>query len=316
MVCFRSMRIICSSNGINLSQQRCPNGVQRYYLSAIHGSAGHCRFPILRLPVASATRCRLRRSLTEDALRSLVHAFIYCRLDYCNALLAEIADSQVKRLQSVQNAAARLVSGARRRDHITPVLRSLHWLPVRRRIFFKTAVLVWKCIHYVAPAYLREVCSPVESVPGRPRLRSASTGCVEPCQPASGTSVSTVPQSGTACRLLCATTVFHWTRSRGGWRLICLDSNTHHPAPMRRFVTLAPSINVMTYLFTYLQIDCNRNFLKGFCYHQLKHSNWYISIQRYAFVNGLSFHRLPDDDTDTTSIGSSTINCSVFLIFS
>ena len=112
-------------------------------------------------------------------MRSLVQAFIHCRLDYCNALLAGIADTQVKRLQSVQNAAARLVSGARRRDHITPVLCSLHWLPVRRRIFFKTAVLVWKCIHDVAPAYLQEVCLPVESVPGRPRLRSASTGCVE-----------------------------------------------------------------------------------------------------------------------------------------
>ena len=50
---------------------------------------------------------------------------------------------------------------------------------MRQRIFFKTAVLVWKCIHDVAPAYLQQVCLPVESVPGRPRLRSASTGCVE-----------------------------------------------------------------------------------------------------------------------------------------
>ena len=58
-------------------------------------------------------------------------------------------------------------------------MRSLQWLPVRRRIFFKTAVLVRKCIHDVAPAYLQEVCLPVESVPGPPRLRSASTGCVE-----------------------------------------------------------------------------------------------------------------------------------------
>ena len=69
---------------------------------------------------------------------------------------------------------------------------------------------------------------------------------------ASGASASTVPQCGTVCRLLCATTVFHWTRFRGSWRIICLDSNAHHPAPLRRFVTLAPSINVMTYLLTYL----------------------------------------------------------------
>ena len=132
-------------------------------------------------------------------------------VDYCNALLARTADTQVKRLQSVQNAAARLVSGARRRDHITPVLCSLHWLPVRRRIFFKTAVLVWKCIHDVAPAYLQEVCLPVESVPGRPRLRSASTGCVELPRvlTSTGASASTVPQRGTAYCLLCTTTVFH-----------------------------------------------------------------------------------------------------------
>jgi len=121
----------------------------------------------------------VQRSLTNDALRSLVQAFIHCRLDYCNALLAGITDTQLKRLQSVQNTAARLVSGARRRDHITPVLRSLHWLPVRQRIFFKTAVLVWKCIHGVAPPYLQEACVPVEKVQGRSRLRSASTGCVD-----------------------------------------------------------------------------------------------------------------------------------------
>ena len=186
----------------------------------------------------------VRRSLTEDALRSLVQAFIHCRLDYCNALLAEIADTQVKRLQSVQNAAARLVSGARRRDHI-----SLHWLPLRQRIFFKTAVLVWKCIHDVAPAYLQEVCLPVESaqvvlVYGLHRLDAWSC---QQCwrQPASGASASTVPQSGTACRLLCATTAFHWTRSRGIWTVMYTTR--------RRFVTLAPSINVMTYLLTSIE---------------------------------------------------------------
>ena len=105
--------------------------------------------------------CQLRvvqRSLTKDALRSLVQAFIHCQLDYCNTLLAGITDTQIKwlqPLQSVQNIMARLVSGARWQYHITPVLRSLHWLPVWRRIFFKTAVLVWKCIHGIAPPYLQ-----------------------------------------------------------------------------------------------------------------------------------------------------------------
>ena len=71
-------------------------------------------------------------------MRALVQAFAYCRLDYCNSLLTGAADVHFKRLQSVHNAVARLVSGARRHDHITPVLTKLHWLPVRKRVMFKT----------------------------------------------------------------------------------------------------------------------------------------------------------------------------------
>jgi len=55
---------------------------------------------------------------------------------YYYALLYGVADGLFRRLQSVQNAAARLVSGVRRSDHITPTLRRLHWLPVRQRVLF------------------------------------------------------------------------------------------------------------------------------------------------------------------------------------
>jgi len=78
------------------------------------------------------------------------------RLDYCNSLFG-VADEQLKRLQSVQNAAARLVTGTRRSDHITPVL-VLHWLPVRRRIQYKMAMLVHKCLNERAPEYLITDC--------------------------------------------------------------------------------------------------------------------------------------------------------------
>ena len=83
------------------------------------------------------------RSLSVNATKTLVQAFISCRLDCCNSLLFGISDGLLHRLQSVQNAAARLVTGARRCDHITPVLRQLHWLPVHQReIVFKIAGLV------------------------------------------------------------------------------------------------------------------------------------------------------------------------------
>jgi len=68
-------------------------------------------------------------------------------VDYCNSLLFGISDNLLRRLQAVQNAAARLVTGTRRHEHITPVLRQLHWLPVRQRIEFKLAVLVYKAVN-------------------------------------------------------------------------------------------------------------------------------------------------------------------------
>jgi len=69
---------------------------------------------------------------------------------------------------------------------------------------------------------------------------------------ASAASPSTGSQCGTVCHQHCVTAACHWTRSRRGWRLICLDSHECHPAPLWRFVILAPDINVMTYLLIYL----------------------------------------------------------------
>jgi len=73
----------------------------------------------------------------------------------------------------------RLVSGARRHDHITPVLTKLHWLPVRKRCSRLWVVLVCKCLNSTAPGYLSELCVPTASASGRQHLRSASTGLLQ-----------------------------------------------------------------------------------------------------------------------------------------
>ena len=70
------------------------------------------------------------QSLTPDGSKTLVQSFISGRLDYCNSLLYGMADSLFQRLQSMQNAAARLITRTGRREHIIPVLRELHWLSV------------------------------------------------------------------------------------------------------------------------------------------------------------------------------------------
>jgi len=62
----------------------------------------------------------------------------------------------MRRVQSLKNAAARLITGARRRDHITPVLRQLHWLPVRRRVEFKLTCLVRQALRGQTPTYLAD----------------------------------------------------------------------------------------------------------------------------------------------------------------
>jgi len=72
--------------------------------------------------------------------------------------------------------AARMVSGVRWSEHITPVLEDLHWLPVSQRVVFKTALMVWKCVHSVAPANFSDLCVPATAISGRQHLRSAATG--------------------------------------------------------------------------------------------------------------------------------------------
>jgi len=118
------------------------------------------------------------RSLSVEAAKTLVQAFVSSRLDYCNAILHGLPEKLMRRLQSVQNAAARMITSARRRDHITPILRQLHWLPVRQRVDFKIAVLVFQCLTGHAPAYLADDCQLTADASAR-RLRSADTAkCV------------------------------------------------------------------------------------------------------------------------------------------
>jgi hypothetical protein len=108
-------------------------------------------------------------------MRTLVHAFISSRVDFCNAVLDGTAAGVVRRLQMVVHAAARLITGVRLTEHITPILcDTLHWLPVQQRITYKIALMVFNCIRGTCPAYFR--CLPVHTVAGRPMLRSPAHG--------------------------------------------------------------------------------------------------------------------------------------------
>ena len=114
---------------------------------------------------------QIRKYLNQKAAESLVHAFVTSRLDCGNSLLAGKSEAAVKRLQLAQNSAARVITGTRKRDHITPVLFRLHWLPVYYRIQFKVLIFTFKAIHGTAPIYIQELIKLY--CPGR-SLRSAN----------------------------------------------------------------------------------------------------------------------------------------------
>ncbi len=100
-----------------------------------------------------------RNMLTVSDAEKLVHAFMTSRLDYCNALLGGCPASSINKLQIVQNAAARFLTRSRKYDHITPILQSLHWLPIKFRISYKILLLVYKALNGLAPAYLTNLLS-------------------------------------------------------------------------------------------------------------------------------------------------------------
>jgi len=95
---------------------------------------------------------QVRKYLSDDTSKILVHTLVTCHLDYCNALLYDIPQYQQQRLQKVLNAAARVVCQLPKYCHITPVLKHLHWLPVKYRVTFKIVLLVFKVLHGLAPA--------------------------------------------------------------------------------------------------------------------------------------------------------------------
>ena len=117
----------------------------------------------------------IRRSVPKPVLLSLVTALVLSRLDYGNATLAGLPSRLLDRLQSVLNAAARFVFAARKYDHVSPLLRELHWLRIPQRIEYKLAVMTYRCLQDMGPSYLTDSIQRVADLESRRRLRSAST---------------------------------------------------------------------------------------------------------------------------------------------
>ena len=100
----------------------------------------------------------VRPLLSTAHIKQLVNAIIMSKFDYCNALLYGTSSYNINRLQVLQNSAARVIYGRRKRDRASDILEELHWLRVDARIHFKILCMVYKCINDpLAPPYLREL---------------------------------------------------------------------------------------------------------------------------------------------------------------
>ena len=101
---------------------------------------------------------RIRKYLSKDSAEKLIHAFVTSRLDNCNSLLYGLPACTIAiKLQRLQNAAARTIMQVPKFCHISPIVSSKHWLPVKYRIDFKIILTTFKAIHGLGPKYLSEL---------------------------------------------------------------------------------------------------------------------------------------------------------------
>ena len=105
---------------------------------------------------------RIRKYLSQSDCERIIHAFTTSKLDYCNAILYGLSQAQLDKLQRIQNTAARIVSKTKKAQHITPVLRSLHWLLIHKRIVFKLLLLTYKALNGQAPSYISDLLTKCE----------------------------------------------------------------------------------------------------------------------------------------------------------
>src|SRR6218665_947434 len=100
---------------------------------------------------------RIRPMLEFKTASTIATSIVHSKLDYCNSLFLSLDSTQIHRLQLIQNSLARAVNRTPRHHHITPVLKSLHWLKIPERIHFKVLSLTYNSLQSSQPTYLREL---------------------------------------------------------------------------------------------------------------------------------------------------------------
>ena len=97
---------------------------------------------------------RAKHAFNSDLLVIIINALVFSKLYYCSSVWCNTSASNMQKLQLIQNFAAWIISGATKFEHITPSLKNLGWLPIKKQVYLRDAIFVFKCMMGYAPTYL------------------------------------------------------------------------------------------------------------------------------------------------------------------
>ena len=97
---------------------------------------------------------RVKRLFDRSTLITIINSLVFSKLFYCSSTWSSTTKKNIARLLKVQNFAKRIVTGARKYEHITPMLKELNWLPVAKQLGVRDILMAFKCIKGLAPPSL------------------------------------------------------------------------------------------------------------------------------------------------------------------
>ena len=101
-------------------------------------------------------KLRVKHCFDRQTLFSSINALVFSKLFYCSSVWSNTTEANLNKIQAVQNSACRIVSGAKKYDHITTLLKEHKWLTIRKQLYLRKAILVFKCMNGMAPGYLAD----------------------------------------------------------------------------------------------------------------------------------------------------------------
>ena len=101
---------------------------------------------------------RVKHLFDNHTLVTIINSLVFSKLYYCSSVWANTTKKHFSTIQAVQNFAARIVTGTRKYDHVTPSLEQLQWVPVSEQLVVWDAVMIFKCVHGLVPPYFLHIC--------------------------------------------------------------------------------------------------------------------------------------------------------------